>query len=100
MRLFFFHVQAAMFRVHIVGQRRKQQHAQLLVALPEFWRFTYDTGPALLWAGDLDRDGKLDLLYDLRSCYMYNELALFLSSAAKEGEFVGLVARWTAVGGC
>lgn len=57
-------------------------------------------GPKLVWAGDLDRDGKLDLLYDLRSVYIDNELALFLSSAAKEGELVGLVARWNAVGWC
>lgn len=88
------------YSLRLIKRSGKQQNAQLLVALPEFWRFTNDTGPALLWAGDLDRDGKLDLLYDLRSCYMYNEIALFLSSAAKEGELVGLVARWNAVGGC
>ncbi len=57
-------------------------------------------GPELVWAGDLDRDGKLDLLYNLSSFYIDTELALFLSSAAKEGELVGLVARWNAVGWC
>lgn len=78
----------------------KERRTQLLAAFPEFSRFSYETGPELLWAGDLDRDGKLDLLYNLRTFYMYTELALFLSSAAKEGELVGLVAHWSATGGC
>lgn len=88
------------YELRLVRDSGDQRRTQLLAALPKFWRFSYDTGPALLWSGDLDRDGKLDLLYDLRSCYIYNDLALFLSSAAKEGELVGLVARWNAVGGC
>lgn len=71
--------------------------SQVLVSIPEP---KDQDGPELLWAGDLDRDGKLDLFYDLRSFYTRHELALFLSTAAKEGELVGLVARWNAVGGC
>ena len=71
--------------------------SQVLVSIPEPRE---QDGPELLWAGDLDRDGKLDLLYNLSSFYIDTELALFLSSAAKEGELVGLVARWNAVGWC
>jgi hypothetical protein len=88
------------YQLRLVQGSGGEQHAQLLVALPEFFRFADDYGPELLWAGDLDRDGRLDLLYNLSSFYMYTHLALFLSSAAKDGELVGLVARWNAVGGC
>jgi hypothetical protein len=88
------------YELRLIQDAANEKRTQLLVALPEFWRFSYDTGPELMWAGDIDRDGKLDLLYNLRTFYMYTDLALFLSSAAKEGELVGLVARWNAVGGC
>lgn len=48
-----------------------------------------DGGPSLLWAGDLDRDGKLDLLLDISNRYYVSEIALFLSSLAGPGELVG-----------
>lgn len=57
-----------------------------------------DSPPRLVWAGDLDRDGRIDLLMDLTHDYNLTHLALFLSSAAKEGEFVGLVAEWITTG--
>ncbi len=88
------------YELRLVQGSGKEQQSQLLVALPEFSRFSYEEGPSLLWAGDLDRDGKLDLLYNLSSFYIDTELALFLSSAAKNGELVGLAARWNAVGWC
>lgn len=55
---------------------------------------------SLRWAGDLDRDGQLDLIYNLGGHYTETRLALFLSSAAKPGELVGLVARWDGSCGC
>jgi hypothetical protein len=54
----------------------------------------------LRWAGDLDRDGQLDLIYNLGGHYTETRLALYLSSAAKPGELVGLVARWDGSCGC
>ncbi|MDV2996494.1 MAG: hypothetical protein N4J56_006148 [Chroococcidiopsis sp. SAG 2025] len=39
-----------------------------------------DGSTALLWAGDLDRDGKLDLLIDISNHYHVSLLTLFLSS--------------------
>ncbi len=54
------------------------------------------TTPGVIWAGDLDRDGKLDLFMDTARHYAGVEYSLFLSSAAKEGEFVGKVATWRA----
>jgi len=41
----------------------------------------------LLWAGDMDGDGRLDLLFD-ETGYNWTALRLFLSSAAKIGELV------------
>ncbi len=59
-----------------------------------------DEEASLRWAGDLDRDGQLDLIYALGGHYTETRLALFLSSAAKPGELVGLVARWDGSCGC
>lgn len=59
-----------------------------------------DDGPQLLWSGDLDRDGKPDFIFNLASIYIDTDLALFLSSAARDGELVGLVARWNAYSNC
>ncbi|NHC33890.1 hypothetical protein [Scytonema millei] len=39
-----------------------------------------DGSTTLLWAGDLDRDGKLDLLIDISNHYHVSLLTLFLSS--------------------
>ena len=44
------------------------------------------------WAGDLDGDGKLDLVSTFSPKYSYYPRRLFLSSAAPEGKLVGLVA--------
>lgn len=59
-----------------------------------------DVGPGLVWAGDIDRDGRVDLLYNLLTNGFGERLGLFLSSAAKEGELVGLVAEWETSGHC
>jgi len=46
----------------------------------------------LYWAGDIDHDGKLDLLYDVNTFNaVTSELAL--SSAARKGELMRVVAR-------
>ena len=52
--------------------------------------------PGLIWAGDLDKDGEFDLYMTVSRHYAYVDFALFLSSAAKDGEIVGQVARWGA----
>lgn len=54
----------------------------------------------LYWAGDLDRDGQLDLIYNLGGHHTQTLLTLYLSSAAKPGELVGLVAQWDGSCGC
>jgi hypothetical protein len=51
-----------------------------------------------LWAGDLDLDGSLDLLLDTSDHENVTEMRLFLSSAAKHGQLVSEVAKFTRVG--
>lgn len=46
------------------------------------------------WAGDLDRDGRLDLIVNLNSKYSLHPHQLFLSSKASPGQLVGLVATF------
>jgi hypothetical protein len=45
------------------------------------------------WAGDLDGDGRLDLVTTFSPKYSWYPRQLFLSSAARPGELVGPVAR-------
>ena len=60
--------------------------------------FNGDGAPELLWAGDLDRDGKLDLLLDISNHSNVSEVALFLSSLASTGELVGKAGAHRSVG--
>jgi hypothetical protein len=46
------------------------------------------------WAGDLDRDGRLDMLVTFSQKYSYHPRQLFLSSGARSGELVAEVARY------
>jgi hypothetical protein len=52
----------------------------------------------LLWAGDLDRDGKLDLYVSVNQHYNVSEKKLFLSSAAGDGQLVEQVAEFVTSG--
>lgn len=54
--------------------------------------------PSLLWAGDLDGDGKIDLLMDTTDNYNVRQLTLFLSSKAKPGKLVEQVATHMSTG--
>jgi hypothetical protein len=53
----------------------------------------------LVFAGDLDRDGRLDLIFDSSDQLEHACPALFLSSPAKRGELLRPVAQFAA-GGC
>lgn len=53
----------------------------------------------IVWAGDLDGDGRVDLVIDNVPHYnIYKGLELYLSSEAGPGELVKMVAVFTAVG--
>ena len=57
-----------------------------------------DPSWSLVWAGDLDRDGKLDLYLDVTQHYNVSERKLFLSSQAGEGQLVKEVAEFVRSG--
>lgn len=52
----------------------------------------------LIWAGDLDLDGKLDLYMDLTDHYNVTDRMLFLSSPADTDKIVRFVASFRSVG--
>ncbi len=66
--------------------------------IASFAGLSIDRSPALLWAGDLDRDGKLDLLMDLTYHYNVTLYSLFLSSAAEGDKLVKLVSQFRNTG--
>ncbi len=53
---------------------------------------------SLLWAGDIDRDGKLDLYFDEFNEKGFTSIELHLSSYAASGELVGFVASFGMAG--
>jgi hypothetical protein len=57
-----------------------------------------DAEQYVAFAGDLDHDGKLDLLVNISSHYNVWHPALYLSTAAKDGELVGKVAELVTTG--
>lgn len=57
-----------------------------------------EASPSLLFAGDLDGDGALDLLYDVTDHYNVTAPTLFLSGAAGDGELVHAVAAQRTTG--
>lgn len=57
-----------------------------------------DPGWSLIWAGDLDKDGKLDLYVTVNQHYNAIERKLFLSSQANEGQLVAEVAELVTTG--
>lgn len=67
--------------------------------LARFPQIDWDGPPQLVWAGDLDRDGNLDALFDLRTHYAGHHYVLFVSSEARDELLVRSVAEFS-VSGC
>ena len=57
-----------------------------------------DTRPQVLWVGDLDRDGRLDLLLDASFHYSVSDYALWTSRGAPDGLLVQRVATLSTSG--
>jgi hypothetical protein len=68
---------------------------QVIFSLPEGGS---DSRAELLWAGDIDGDGKLDLLINASDHYNVEHWRLWLSSYAKPGELVGVAAELVTTG--
>ncbi|MCC7249334.1 MAG: hypothetical protein IT473_11995 [Lysobacter sp.] len=62
------------------------------------WTLGHDAAPRVLFAGDLDRDGGLDLIFDTSDHYNLMLPTLFLSSAAGAGQLLRRVSEHRAVG--
>ncbi len=61
-------------------------------------QISVDGSPTLVWSGDLDGDGEVDLFMDMTNHGNVMKPTLFLSSKAKSGRLVEKVASLTAVG--
>jgi hypothetical protein len=57
-----------------------------------------DASWSLIWAGDLDRDGKLDLYVSVTQHYNVSQRKLFLSSTAGDKQLVREVAEFITSG--
>ena len=84
-----FEVALSKYKLMLWADRRSQTLVESAVGFD-------DALPRVIWAGDLDRDGKIDLFMDTALHYQITEYSLFLSSAAKDEEIVGQVAKWGA----
>lgn len=60
--------------------------------LVEHDRACAEDTPSIIWAGDLDRDGQVDLFLDILNHYAGRHYALYLSCEADAGDLVKLVA--------
>jgi hypothetical protein len=101
------------YRLSVVSQHRNSTEgavlasAQLILSLGQQEQVLYTIGSThqlasfdwrLLWAGDIDRDNKLDLYVQVSDHYNVSERVLFLSSQARGGRLVRRMADFTTVG--
>jgi hypothetical protein len=76
---------------HVISDGRR---TQALFSLAAEGHYGGDTSlPEILWAGDLDRDGRIDLLLSLPDDNCGYDQRLYLSSRARAGELLRLSAQ-------
>lgn len=78
------------YTLNIREQMREDGIVQELLHVPD--TDTEEPFPTINWIGDLDRDGRMDLLVDAQP-YPGGPLVLFLSSFAEKGEILHKVAE-------
>lgn len=105
-------VDASEYEIKVIGDEGEKcwpdglpKNAQLVLTRGSSSQVLYalqgcgnDPGWSLVWAGDLDKDGQLDLYVTVNQHYNVIERKLFLSSQADEGELVSEVAEFVTTG--
>lgn len=82
------------YKLYLTATIKGQQHNSLLVAYPNF----DDQMISLIFAGDIDGDGILDLIIDTSRHYNATSPTIYLSRPADNGEVVKPIGRHTSVG--
>ncbi len=84
------------YQLYIESARADQADAQIVFTeggrrqvLYSADGFTDEPHYDVVWAGDLDRDGQLDLVVNLHRKYSWHPYRLLLSSLASKGQLVG-----------
>jgi hypothetical protein len=87
------------YRLYIESARADQADAQIVFTeggrrqvLYSADGFVDEPHYDVIWAGDLDRDGQLDLIVNLHRKYSWHPYRLLLSSSASKGQLVGVAA--------
>ena len=83
------------YRLVLTAQPWTDESQQVLIDLHGL---DEDSPPSVVWAGDLDGDGGLDLLMEVGNHYNVREYALLLTSATHGTGLVREVARFRSVG--
>jgi hypothetical protein len=82
------------YKLYLIATIKGQQHKSLLVAQPNF----DDQMIKLIFAGDIDGDGIIDLIIDTSRHYNATSPTIYLSRPATNGEIVKPIGRHTSVG--
>lgn len=82
------------YKLYLTATIKGQQHKSLLVAQPNF----DDQMINLIFAGDIDGDGILDLIIDTSRHYNATSPTIYLSRPADNGEIVKPIGGHTSVG--
>ncbi len=91
--------EAVAYSVQVTNQKLLQlKHATKIQTLFNWPQGLSDQHAELIWAGDLDGDGKLDLLIDHSQHFNSAGIALYLSTWAAPGQLVGLAATFKTIG--
>jgi hypothetical protein len=85
------------YKLFIQKSQNNQTYLQLLTEFKENEN-SDDYMPNLLFMGDIDRDGKLDLILDTSHHYNLEEPTLYLSSEANKNEILKNVAYFSSTG--
>jgi hypothetical protein len=85
------------YRVYFVKNQYQNPEVQELFHLEALYSGE-EAQPSVFFAGDIDGDGKPDLLYNLSNHYNVGNVTLFLSSKAESGKMLKMVASRNTTG--